>query len=51
MDVAEARAVIEDDRRRRMEACMAEINEVLARHGMTFDLVQTPAQLTLREAP
>lgn len=47
MDIEEARNAIEADRKARMEACMAELSDVLDRHGMTLDVV--PAQVMLRE--
>lgn len=49
MDIEEARAALEADRQVRLEACMAEIREVLDRYGMTLDVMQPPAQLCLRE--
>jgi hypothetical protein len=43
--IAAARALIAEDEQRRMTACLADIEAVLDRHGMTFDIV--PARLTL----
>ncbi|MEU2924206.1 hypothetical protein ABZ636_03965 [Streptomyces sp. NPDC007251] len=43
--LAEARALIAKDSQERMQACAAEIEEVLARHGMRLDV--TPAQIAI----
>lgn len=43
--LAEARALIARDLQQRMEACAAEIEAVLAKHGMRLDV--TPAQISI----
>jgi hypothetical protein len=44
-EVVAARAVLEQDRQARMQACADEIQAVLDRHGMRLDV--TPAQVAL----
>ncbi|GAA2929947.1 hypothetical protein [Streptomyces enissocaesilis] len=46
--VAEARRLIALDEQARMQACAAEIEQVLARHGMRLDV--TPAQISIAPA-
>lgn len=43
--LAAAHALIEEDRQRRMAACLADIEEVLDRHGMSLDV--QPARVIL----
>lgn len=43
--IAEARRVLAEDTQARMQACAAEIEAVLRRHGMRLDV--TPAQIVL----
>lgn len=43
--LTEARALIANDTQQRMQACAAEIHEVLQRHGMRLDV--TPAQISI----
>lgn len=46
--VADARALLAEDEQRRMTACLAEIEDACARHGMSLDI--EPARLVLRPA-
>lgn len=43
--LAEARRLVAEDEQQRMQACAAEVEQVLAKYGMRLDV--TPAQITL----
>ncbi|MGW2895846.1 hypothetical protein ACWDAO_14795 [Streptomyces sp. NPDC001212] len=43
--MAEARRLVAEDEQQRMQACAAEVEQVLAKYGMRLDV--TPAQITL----
>lgn len=46
--IATARRVIAEDERARVEACAAEIEQVLARHGMRLEV--SPAHIVISPA-
>lgn len=47
-DLDAARALLAEEEKARMQACAAEIQEVLARYGMTLEV--PPPQITLAPA-
>lgn len=47
--VAAAYALIEEDRNQRMAACLADIEAVLDKHGMTLDTIPARVVLTPRD--